>query len=612
MNRRRLILVGLAVLGLVLAVRLLWPTPAGRPVPPLPDTPFANAPPGAATYVGTAACLECHRDQHESYLLTAHSQTLSEIDVDEEPPDGEVVHATSGRRYRIQRDGERLFHEAWATLSDGSEVSLGEYVARYAIGSGRFSRSYLVDAGEFLCESPLTWYGANRRWGMSPGYDRTGHLGFRRVIARQCLDCHAGRVESVDDSPFKLDVRELSVGCERCHGPGSLHVDLRERGAAPNHEEFDETIVNPVHLSRHLAESICQQCHLNSDVTVAARGRRLEDFRPGYPIESFRHEFAENDADEGMTVVGHVEQMQASPCYQGSETLTCTTCHDPHRQIPEPERVAHYRRICTDCHGGDNCSLPLPERESHPTGNDCTACHMPVSPTDIPHFAFRHHRIGLHDDGPADPVRNEDELLVPVTSVEGLDDAERRRVRGLAAFRLFVGGEEGSQKFSAYAMQDFVPVRDSDIEDPEVDAAIAVMAMIGRDWDLAVPMAESVLAANASPEARFDARFVLGRFHLLNERFAEATPHFEALVRDRREPFDAFLLGLCHESLRDYEAAARAFERALEIDPASGDVHQRLSRVYRRLDRGEDADRHTRLGRRLPSAGFEAGKMPPR
>ena len=46
---------------------------------------------------------------------------------------------------------------------------------------------------------------------------------------------------------------------------------------------------------------------------------------------------------------------------------------------------------------------PAPaERES--LANDCVQCHMPHSPTDIPHLAFTHHRIGIYDNPPAAPL----------------------------------------------------------------------------------------------------------------------------------------------------------------------------------------------------------------
>lgn len=609
---RTAVLVGiLVVLSAVLVIQFVLPSSSdGVPIPPLPETPFANAVPGVATYVGTETCARCHRDQYESYARTAHSRTLAEIDVADEPPDGEVVHEKSGRRYQIRRDGDQLLQEAWAVSGSGDDVPLGSHAPRYVIGSGRFSRSYLIECDGFLCESPVTWYRSSGQWAMSPGYDQPGHLGFRRVATRQCLDCHAGDVRTVDDTPYKLELGELSVSCERCHGPGSTHVALRERGASPTNAEFDETIVHPGHLSRDLAESICQQCHLNAEVTVAARGREITDFRPGYPLSSFRHEFARNDADAGMTVVGHVEQMHASACYIESESLTCTTCHDPHHHVEEADRVEHYRRICMDCHDdGNGCGLALTEREER-SGNDCAECHMPVTDTDIPHFAFRHHRIGIHGDEEP-PSEASNDLVVPINDLAALDEIELRRSVGLAAFELFVKGDKSSEALGRFAADELVAVHEAGIRDPHVDAAIAMLATGTPDWDLAVPMAESVLELDAPPaRARIVANMVLAQYHLQGGRMGEAEPHFAALTRDRRESSDWFLLGVCRESTDDRDGALRAYEQAVVIEPAAGAIHEQIAKMLRRLDRPDEARRHERLARKLPKTGFEASESP--
>src|SRR5262245_1338248 len=62
------------------------PSRTGQPpaidvrLPPLSDTPYLNASPDVA-YVGVAACAECHADEHRSYLESAHSRALADIEL---------------------------------------------------------------------------------------------------------------------------------------------------------------------------------------------------------------------------------------------------------------------------------------------------------------------------------------------------------------------------------------------------------------------------------------------------------------------------------------------------------------------------------------------------
>src|SRR5436309_2948910 len=59
--------------------------------PPPSESRYRNAGP-EARYVGIDACAECHRGNHISYLLTAHSRALSDLDPHAEPPDGSFFH----------------------------------------------------------------------------------------------------------------------------------------------------------------------------------------------------------------------------------------------------------------------------------------------------------------------------------------------------------------------------------------------------------------------------------------------------------------------------------------------------------------------------------------
>src|SRR5262249_42976841 len=153
-----------------------------------------------------------------------------------------------------RRDG-RVFHQETRRDAAGHVVARTEAEARYAIGSGTAGVAFVVERDGSLYQSPLAWYSGKQAWELAPGY-RTQKLQFDQPITLDCLFCHTNRVELVAGKPPRF--HGLTIGCERCHGPGELHVRRPERidGA-------DLSIVNPATLeSLSQRDAVCEQCHL--------------------------------------------------------------------------------------------------------------------------------------------------------------------------------------------------------------------------------------------------------------------------------------------------------------------------------------------------------------
>lgn len=341
-----------------LITRLKAPADTSPPTPIMPSQ-FLNTT-SKATYVGAQQCASCHFDQHSSFSETPHSVAMAVVEADAEPPDATFWHDLSGRSYRIHRRDNQLLHEEAIQFgNDDAETHvLSDHVARYVLGSGHHSRTYLVQADGFLVESPLTWYASKQQWLMSPGYDIPNHWGFRRVVGVDCMFCHVGRVEIVNGQRNKVKLHEHSIACESCHGPGSLHVASRETTSLATGEP-DFTIVHPGRLPRVEQEWICAQCHLRGVASVDARGRHITDYRPGLKLTDFRVEYGLQQSDDSMTVVGHIQQMRLSRCYQESAELTCTTCHSPHETTTAVRRSEYFRQSCFKCHQSDSHVHPL-------------------------------------------------------------------------------------------------------------------------------------------------------------------------------------------------------------------------------------------------------------
>ncbi len=557
--------------------------PATMPLPPLATSKFLNAT-SNATYVGAQRCAECHADEHATYLQTAHSRSMSEVDPGAQPPDGSFEHAASGRRYRVYRKDGQLRHRESIPLPGGDEIELCDYPLSHLVGSGRFARTYLVEDAGFLVESPVTWYESLQKWAMSPGYDAAHHRSFHRTIEHGCLFCHAGNCEPIEGNDQRLELVELAIGCERCHGPGSLHVARHAAGHTQPAPEGDRTIVNPSRLPRELAEAVCHQCHLTSEVQVAVRGRSPADYRPGLRWQDFAIDYGFGTAPQDMTVVGHVAQMRQSRCYLGSETLTCMTCHPGHAPPAPAERTEHYRAACQRCHAEPSCGVAEVDREVR-NGNDCAACHMPQSPTDVPHVAFTHHRIGIHDPAAQRAMARGAGFrrLSPVLDISSLPEIDRRRALGLAYLQYDRDHEPAGP---SHAYRDAArPLVESTIAAGLIDAPLALaqaeLAGAGGDAAGAEQWAQRALTADhLTSQERAAALRLLAGLALQANQLDQAEPRLEELTALARDPRDWFLLGVCRQRQGKFPGAITAWERVRQIDPAQPETYDLLAEVY--------------------------------
>lgn len=574
------------------------PAPADLSLPAAATSPFLNTRP-EARYLGSQACQRCHPESHESYSHSGMSRSMAEVDPALEPEDTVFEHHASGRRITVHRhDGQLRQRDELTKVGEYGDVELADHPLRFVVGSGHFSKTYLAEIDGFLAEAPLTWFASTGKWGMSPGYDHAAQQGFSRPVIERCVACHAGSAEAVEGTVQKLRFQELTIGCERCHGPGSVHVDFwnahRSEGTrAANPGQIDHTIVNPAHLSRELAEAICQQCHLTPEAEVTARGRSLAEFRPGLPLQDYLLMYRRQVPETSMTVVGHVDQLALSRCYQKSETLTCMTCHNPHENPAPEERPAYYRAICLECHQLADCRVDPAERLAKSADNDCARCHMPVGPTEIIHLAFTHHRIGIHTPetkkpGQKEPERREEdeppesvEHLEPIHDLARLGEVDRLRGLGLAYYdhAALQGGPRAEVELErAQALLE--RVRKRGLHDGQVDAALAQIIQVRGDPLAPVLAAEALNDPLLPADPRSGVLYILANDLYNKGQVDEAVRQMGELLRLRRNATNWILLGNCELKRKNYAAATEAFEQAVSVDPKQIAAHRTLAQLY--------------------------------
>lgn len=363
------------------------------------ETPFRNVRPDVR-YLGDASCATCHLEIDKKFHahpmgrsadLVRNAGPLERYDVAAHNPcrvgDYELF---------VERTGDKTRHHVKSLHPDSKH--LPEYVttADLAIGSGTRGRSYIAFDQGAAWQSPISWYGPDARWDLSPGFDLGN--GGRRAIRSDCLFCHVNQTDPIPNSinryrePFPTG--QPSIGCERCHGPGELHVN--ERTAGVLYQGIDTSIVNPKHLSSDLQASICAQCHLQGEERIVRRGRDKNEFRPGLPLEMFLTVYVRRPELVDMRKsVGQFEQMHVSRCYVESRgKLNCTSCHDPHSTPAKADRDRFFNDKCLSCHrtNGSLCSERDAVRQK--SNDSCVACHMPkADSSNIVHASVTDHRV---------------------------------------------------------------------------------------------------------------------------------------------------------------------------------------------------------------------------
>ena len=423
-----------------------------------PEDPAASAPrservglvtppPPEQGYVGGQVCAKCHLEIAKTYAEHPMGRSLSSV-ADPKPVeafDERAQFEARGKTYKVEIVGSKMIHHEIERDEQGRTMYDQAVEISHAIGSGEGGRSYLIERDGLFFQSPISWYSAKAKWDLSPGYEHRPDLRFERRVGEQCLACHAGRVNTKPGSTDRFaspPFAEAAIGCERCHGPGEKHVALRE--ANPAADASQDPIVNPSRLEPRSRESVCNQCHLHGEPSVARYGRTFYDFRPGQPLEDAWTAFTldEGPRDDGSTrSVSHVVQMRASACFTKSAgKMGCVSCHDPH-ESPSPERKADfYRERCLNCHADKGCSLAEEKRQAAPAFDSCVHCHMPKSSSsDIAHTALTDHRVPRVRGGrqPAREFSRETPILAFFDRcdkrIESIDVA---RARGLASMTL--------------------------------------------------------------------------------------------------------------------------------------------------------------------------------
>lgn len=353
--------------------------------------PAADPP---AQYRGTETCVGCHAEEATRWRGSHHDLAMQPATDETILGDFNSSTVTAyGRTSRFYRDGDRfLVH------TQGADGADHEFQIRYTFGvtplqqyliafpGGRFQALGLAWDTRPRSEGGQRWFQLYPDEDIPPG-DRLHWTGPAQRWNYQCAACHSTNLQKHYDPTadvYATSYADLDVGCEACHGPGSRHVALAERGAdAPGGLSVDLRrsgawrFAGGAAIASHETDpsaaaqiAACAYCHSRRQVILespAPGGELLDGIRPALLDEPLY--YPDGQIRDEVYVYGSF--LQSRMYAQG---VTCSDCHDPHTLQLKGEGNG----VCTVCHLASTYDQPDHHfHRSQSAGARCVECHMP-------------------------------------------------------------------------------------------------------------------------------------------------------------------------------------------------------------------------------------------
>ena len=366
-------------------------------------------------YAGPEVCAKCHKEIAEAQRATAMANTwdaASTLPLPAGFDQKKVEGPDPAFIYEARSSGGNL--EFSITDPNGSKLILP---VEDVIGGRRHGVSFLVRIRR-LDGIPLTRpaliearyaYSPHGSLVLSPGFQTEKPASLERALGRvlspafeqKCLTCHG--------QPGTLGAgAHGGVRCESCHGPAVAHVASMMAGGVQR--------IRPDTLAGSKAIAVCAQCHTG-----------LSNINHADPVPG------------DLLVSSQVPALQHSECFrQTGGAVTCTDCHDPHRDAADIAQRA--TKTCLHCHAAANprhasiCPINA--------SSGCAGCHMPSIPMNG--FKVADHWIAVHPEQNIKPAKMADANLRSLVApnreyLEMIATGDRSKAEG--AIHRLAGGE---------------------------------------------------------------------------------------------------------------------------------------------------------------------------
>ncbi len=333
-------------------------------------------PPAGATksFVGSKACESCHQNIYQRWKDTLMAN---------------VIQDPTSRPNAIIGDFS----------VPNPLVSFRKEDVAFTYGS-KWKQRYFTKRGDDYFVFPAQWDVRAKTWRryyVEPNADWWAEYypadQMQRPTGPLCDGCH-----SVNYDIKAKTVTEWNVGCEKCHGAGSLHVQY----------PVASTIVNPARLDAVRADDVCIQCHSQGQPRTKPLGGVYYDWPVGYqPGDRLsdvwmleEHHLGKESFTHWPDGSAHKNRMQGNDFVQSQmavKGVRCYGCHDVHGTKYEAALRRPSDEVCLQCHGPQLQPGPRGTVEEHThhaatsEASRCVACHMPLIARTVGNVSVRSH-----------------------------------------------------------------------------------------------------------------------------------------------------------------------------------------------------------------------------
>ena len=334
-------------------------------------------------FVGSTRCGECHKSAYDKWRDSHHDLAM---DVATEET---VLGDFNEARYTDPHNqvSSRFFREngKFMVATEGPDGRLEEFEVTHVFGVYPLQQYLIPFPGGRLQSLNIGWDARKNSWYRLPPYevkDTNDWLHWTnggQTWNGMCAECHSTRVvKNYDIGSGNYDTSwfEINVGCESCHGPGSLHDAWASKPplARPQADNGELAVVTSG-VSSKAQIAICAPCHsrrfqLGDNPHLA--GDVLDIMVPSLLEEGLY--YPDGQILEEVYVYGSFVQ---SKMYRHG--VRCSDCHDVHSL----ELHKDGNELCLQCHRAEEYDryqhhFHKREFEGNPSdGHLCVKCHMP-------------------------------------------------------------------------------------------------------------------------------------------------------------------------------------------------------------------------------------------